>query len=629
MWNYSFAIPSLLILGITLLNYFTLKRLPLKINKTFVGLLIVEAIVISADIGSSWACENYTILPTWVVILLNMIFFVFFAIRPYLFFVFTSTCFNLDPYENFLRTYLCRLPLAIVEAIIISSPITKAIFSIESTGYVRGPFYSVINYLVIVYIFFSFSEIIRFNNNLNQKRQLIGIVIYNSLLLIGIFFRMNYPKYLLMDTFCVMAILVINMTFMNPDFLLDRRTSLFNREGLLSLLSERDNLKYTKIIAFAIRNYQEIRDIYGATQVDKGLNLIGTYLEKTYPYYLKFYYRTGRFLIMTKPDVNHVNIISTIEERFKKPWISNDVELYLDVAFAKITGDYLQYSSDVVLNSLIDIFKASDTSEHNILVIDKPFLDQGANNIVIKRALEASIANNSVDVYLQPIVDSKNYKIVGAEALSRIKDENGNIISPSVFIPLAEKNGRIIELGEQVFLKTCEFIHNNDMEALGLNWININVSTIQFFKSDLSERLYEIVKHYDINPSFVHLELTEEAFIDESIMNNQIHFLDDKGFLFSLDDYGTGYSNNSRLSCFPFINIKLDMSIVKGYYNNPDAILPMMVQAFKKTGYSVTAEGIENENLAMTMSSIGCDYLQGVYFSQPLPMDEFINRSFI
>ena len=122
------------------------------------------------------------------------------------------------------------------------------------------------------------------------------------------------------------------------------------------------------------------------------------------------------------------------------------------------------------------------------------------------------------------------------------------------------------------------------------------------------------------------MEITEEALIDEQLIDKQISLLTTNGFKFVLDDYGTGYSNISRLRKTPFINIKLDMSIVWDYCKNPDYLLPSEISAFRKSGFEITAEGIENEEMAKTMYELGCTYLQGYYFSKPLPLDEFLAK---
>ena len=113
---------------------------------------------------------------------------------------------------------------------------------------------------------------------------------------------------------------------------------------------------------------------------------------------------------------------------------------------------------------------------------------------------------------------------------------------------------------------------------------------------------------------------------NETFLTKHIKVLEDKGFRFVLDDYGIGYSNISRLKKCPFINVKLDMSLVWDYCKKPDDILPTMVTAFKHMGFSVTAEGIETREMAEHLSNIGVDYQQGFYFAKPMPMADFARQ---
>ena len=159
---------------------------------------------------------------------------------------------------------------------------------------------------------------------------------------------------------------------------------------------------------------------------------------------------------------------------------------------------------------------------------------------------------------------------------------------------------------------------------MGVEWINVNLSPVQFLRKDLADRYAAIIEKYGINPDKIHLEITEESMIDDNFLKKQIQAFGDKGFKFVLDDYGTGYSNLSRLKKCPFINIKLDMSIVWDYFNEPDDILPTMIQAFKQMGFGITSEGVEDDEMAKVMKKIGCDYLQGYFYSKPVPLDEFV-----
>ena len=131
---------------------------------------------------------------------------------------------------------------------------------------------------------------------------------------------------------------------------------------------------------------------------------------------------------------------------------------------------------------------------------------------------------------------------------------------------------------------------------------------------------------YNIPPEKIHLEITEEAMIDFDLLNKQMQIMTEAGFLFVLDDYGRGYSNVARMKKCPFTNIKLDMEFVWDYFKEKDKILPTLVQTIKQMGFTVTAEGIEDYDMAEAMKEVGCDYLQGFHFSRPLSVEDFLTK---
>ena len=138
--------------------------------------------------------------------------------------------------------------------------------------------------------------------------------------------------------------------------------------------------------------------------------------------------------------------------------------------------------------------------------------------------------------------------------------------------------------------------------------------------------MFAYTQKYEVDPGFIHLEITEEAMIDEALLLKRMDEITAKGFYFVLDDYGKGYSNISRVKKCSFINIKLDMSIVRDHCQKPDALLPAMVSTFRTLGFNITAEGIEDEEMVKKMTEIGVNYLQGFYFSRPIPIEEFVSR---
>jgi EAL domain-containing protein (putative c-di-GMP-specific phosphodiesterase class I) len=463
-----------------------------------------------------------------------------------------------------------------------------------------------------------------FGRTLGRRRERYGILIYNLLIFAALIIRLTLPKYLIMDTLILIAILIVFLAFGNPDFHLDLRGTAFNRPALSKYLEENTGRLKLTPFGVVIRNYHEMRDLYESSQMEEGLVMIAKYLKRISPKGILFYCRKGRFIVLDQPGRNFRKEAKTITERFDHPWKSHSTELYLSAGcatFDNITGNY---SSEILLSTMLKALESIGRAEtEEPLTVTEEDIKRTETERGVRQCIENALENDGFELYLQPIVDAKTGRIIGAEALSRIRDTEGNIIPPGLFITVAENSGRINRLGELVFDRTCKFIKENPIEKMGIEWINVNLSPLQFLCTDLDERFLSIINKYGIDPNSVHLEITEESMIDDRFLQKQIKAMGEKGFLFVLDDYGTGYSNLSRLKKCPFINVKLDMSIVWDYCREPDDILPNMILAFKNMGFSITAEGIEDENMINTMKSIGCDLLQGYYYSKPVPASDF------
>ncbi len=627
MWNFGFAIPSFIIIFIVLCFYFSLPRLTIRKNVFFVLILIVESLVISLDIISSWADSNIDSLPLLLVDFFNASYFAMFFARALAVFYFTASYFRLVPEKNDIKTLIINIPFVFAFLIAVTSPWTGLIYSVRSGEYQNGPLYNLLYFVYAYYLILCYVIVIRFKHRIKRSRHYMAMVAFIVVLTIGIVLRKIMPHVLLMDTFCLIAVLIIYLATENPEFYIEPRGSVFNSSAFRDYIDENNGRLHYKILCVVIKNYQDMRDIYGGRQIDEGIVLISRYLAQTYKDVNTFYYRKGIFILLGNNDMDFQKYITDIKERFESPWLGDDLELYLEAGIVYVELGDRVVSADSLLNSLIIAFdKADNLSSDDVLVFTDAELKNKEEETVVKRYLERAVDNDKVEVFFQPLIDAKKNKIVGAEALCRIRDEKGKLIPPGVFIPLAEKSGRINQLGEQVFEKTCQFIKQGDMEKVGLSWINVNLSPVQFLKTDLADRYAAIARNYGVDPSLIHLEITEESMIDEAFLNRQIEAMREKGFKFVLDDYGTGYSNVVRLKKCPFINVKLDMSLVRDYCKEPDEILPNMIVTFKRMGFGVTAEGIEDKKMADMMKSIGCDYLQGYYYSKPVPMEEFLAK---
>ncbi|MDE6421733.1 MAG: EAL domain-containing protein, partial [Lachnospiraceae bacterium] len=256
-------------------------------------------------------------------------------------------------------------------------------------------------------------------------------------------------------------------------------------------------------------------------------------------------------------------------------------------------------------------------------IYDENQLDiQNNIDLIIEQALE----NESFQVYYQPIYSTKQGRITSAEALLRLFDPQRGFISPELLIHAAEKSGAIHRIGEFVFEKVCRFIASESFEKLGLDYIEVNLSVAQIMKADLADKLLAIMDKYHISADKINLEITESATAyEQKAMTENLEALAQAGLSFSLDDYGTGYSNIKRVIQLPLKIIKLDKSFVDEK-NNPKMwiVIKNTVKMLKDMDMEVVVEGVETQEALDEFAGLQCDFIQGYFFSKPIPKKDFV-----
>lgn len=235
--------------------------------------------------------------------------------------------------------------------------------------------------------------------------------------------------------------------------------------------------------------------------------------------------------------------------------------------------------------------------------------------------INAALEDDRIIVYYQPIYNVEEKKFNSAEALCRIIDEDGNIIPPGQFIPVAEQSGLIIPLGKEVFKKTCKFLADGRARALGIDYIEINLSPSQFDDNDPSGFVQKIMNEYGVNPEWINLEITEtDSDSARQFFLKNMNKLIERGVSFSLDDFGTGRSNLDYFVNMPVNIIKFDFSFTQSYFKNEKAryVMESLVVLMNRMGLRIVAEGVETKEQLDAMASLGVTYIQGYYFSRPI-----------
>ncbi len=624
MWNYSYVIPSFLVMLVLLTHYFMTPRLNTKLNRSFLSIIVADFLTLLADLVATRADELYRTFSVPPLYLLNLAFFVCYLARAFLFFRFTL---------DVLRSQGVRLPrrpvlhlgvFLLSEAVVLSSVFTGAVFHIDGViGYQRGPLYLVVYVCWLYYIALAVYLLDKHSARIDRFSY-VGALSYNIVLFIGNFVRIMMPRLLIMSTFCQLALLIIYLAFENPDLYLANRRIAFSMRAFRAEMNDCVGNRPYRVLAFVIQDYVDTRELYGGLQMDRGVDMIAAFLTQTYPEYQVFYLRNGCFAVLGDEHMPWEKMRAYIAKRFQSPWKAADAELHLDAAFVQVGSDAQIDNADKAVDIIVDAMRYASTAKESLIDLDRNH--EPDHQADVKRALEQALENDRLEIYLQPLVDGKTRKPVGAEVLTRIRDADGRIIPPSLFVPIAEKNGKVGLMGEKTMEQVCRFLRAHDLGSMGLSWVNINLSPIQCMQRDLSERFLAILSANGVSPESVRLEIDERAVGGSPLLEEHIQTLHESGFLFSLDNYGSGFSSLSRFKRYPFANIKLGMETVLDYYHDQDQMLPDIVQAFKKMGYTVTAEGVESEEVAEAMTAIGCDYLQGFYFSKPLSTDDFVQK---
>ena len=281
---------------------------------------------------------------------------------------------------------------------------------------------------------------------------------------------------------------------------------------------------------------------------------------------------------------------------------------------------------DIMRHSDMALYRAKSQGRGFIQLYLPSLQAQATNRLLIEEGLRRAIANEELDLYFQPQVDSSG-QMVGAEALLRWKHPELGNVPPSVFIPVAEETGLIHEIGGWVFSQSCARL--NEWLGKGIPFagqLSINVCAWQFARPDFISQLCRALETHGMDASLLVLELTESALLydlDETI--GKLKTLRGLGFGIALDDFGTGYSSLAYLKDLPLDKIKVDKSFVGEIASASEhPLVESMIAIGRHMKLGVIAEGVETEEQREILSRLGCEHFQGYLFSRPLPENRFV-----
>ncbi len=248
--------------------------------------------------------------------------------------------------------------------------------------------------------------------------------------------------------------------------------------------------------------------------------------------------------------------------------------------------------------------------------------------IKLEKSLKNALDGNEFKVHYQPIVDSNTGTIMGFEALMRWHNPDRGVVRPDVFMGIAEETSLIVPIGHWIIQRTVRDFAKLKQNLKAVNklatklFLSINIAAKQFNDPHLFEILNKTVKYYGIKPSEVKLEITERVLLAGNFVFDWISRARKMGYSVALDDFGTGYSSLSYLANLEVNNLKIDKSFVEKIVKDQKSknIVKNVVQMAKDLNLSVIAEGVETKEEWQVLKGFGCNFIQGYYFSKPMPM---------
>ena len=587
-WSLSVEAFSLVITIILMINFHDKKPVSRQ-SRLYQSILWLSVFTIGWNILCVWTIEYASLFPLWINELLNTQYFILLILLCTLI-AYYLICAVLE--HLYSRQYLRRvawilgLVMGIYLVAILTNPWTGAIFRFDEQGYHRGPWIN-LGYAVMGFdLAFLGLCYLQHWHRVSRPIRRVMFVLPTTVVCMTVF-QLMYPEVLLNGSIIVVANLILFLNFQMRRLDTDSLTCLGNRSNFYGFLAQHVAAhQHCQILVISIHQFGMVNQRLGHRKGDGVLYEIACWLDRFHRQGRAFRLSNVVFALLlpytsaAQADCNR----RLIEERFAKSWKLGLVEVTLGCSMAELCYTGQSWSAEEMLAFLEYGLQQAEQSENRVAQFDIAMHEQFLHRKKLLELMRRGIAEERFSVWYQPLYHCVSGRFCSAEALLRLRDEEGRIISPGEFIPLAEQTGLIDDL----------------------------------------------LRRYKVSPSRLKIEITERVLTqDFNRMKTVMEALSKIGVKFYLDDFGTGYSNLSSVLDLHFEYIKIDHSLVSSLPNDRRSMLMIrtLIPFFHKMGCQVVVEGIERAEQGRCVRNCGADWLQGYLYARPMPAGEF--RSFL
>tara|TARA_B100000287_G_scaffold432799_1_gene492969 strand:- start:354 stop:2132 length:1779 start_codon:yes stop_codon:yes gene_type:complete len=413
-----------------------------------------------------------------------------------------------------------------------------------------------------------------------------------------------------------------HMTYYDPIMELPNKSSLF-KEGIKIIDGDLTACAFVDLDDFML-----INDTHGNEIANNLLQNISYKLSKLVDKNTKvFYWGADKFTITLSncKNIDEIkNQIKKIKDVICKPIKINgesfSMTSSIGVSISPLHGNNI---NDLCRDADIAMHQAKEKGKNKIQIFKEYMKDVIISNYGIEQSLKHAVNEEQWEIYYQPQIHSETNDVIGFEALIRWKHPEKGLIMPSKFIPTAEMNNHIFEIGEYVMKKVCRQTQIWNKNRKNKMIASINISAKEFQRKHLIDLLDQTLEDSGISTDELNIEITENTFLDKNI--DQIKKIKDRGIKISIDDFGTGYSSLSYLYEYPIDTIKIDKSFVRDIEkdNQKKILSNSIINLAHNLDLKIVTEGVETKEELNFFRSKDCSIFQGYFFSKPLSKEEF------
>ncbi len=632
MKSVAFDIASLIMLSVLFVTVIIRKMTKGTSNRLFLLQIILVAVSTSFDIFAV-TLDNYNSQNFFALNFAHMGYLTVHNVHPFvhMLFVISLTDTWHKVFRNPVKIILFALPYGLNFFLIVTNPFTHLMFTVDN-GYTHGMLFHVLYVCIVPYIALNILYVIQYRVLFN-RRKIFSLFSMTLLSCMAVVIHLFIPE-LLVECFAItMSLFIVSAGVLRPEDYIDSFTGLYKHSAYAyDMKRSFYNDKHVNVVMLNIGNYNTLTSMLGYDMMTNILYKIADTISdvnkrlrgKADLYFLD----RGRFRMVFRDrdrDKAETAAVVLMNELKMRSHINGlDINFTPYIVLARCPEEIESFKSLMAFGQ--DFHEKNHYSGQIMLATDVYDANQFAIQNNIDKIIERALDGKKFEVYYQPIYSISSGKFVSAEALLRLFDEEHGYISPEILIPAAEKSGAIHKIGEFVFEEVCKFVSCDEFKKLGLDYIEVNLSVAQCMHGDLADKILSVMHKYNVPPKSINLEITETAAsYSQRVMTENLNKLSRAGLSFSLDDYGTGYSNMKRVIQLPLKIVKLDKSFVDEQHNPKMWIfLQNTVKMLKDMKMEIVVEGIETQEMVDAFSDLKCDFIQGYFFSKPICKREFV-----